>query len=258
MASRSTKKLPIKCCLQILSLPMKTKITLFIALFTLSISSSFSHALWLETASIGKKGQAQEVKIFFGEYTTGDISATKKWFSNLKDFNLVLIAPDGTKTQLKATVDSMFYKTSFTPTQDGTYLLSVVHNVAAIYQNSKLQYYAFSSVTVGDHKTLNKAFPADASLTIRPSRLVLNVNESAMYQLIYKNGGLAKERITVISPDKKKQELETDKDGQFNFKPTQKGGYFLEAFAEDKIPGKFDGKDYEKVWHVVTYFTEIK
>jgi len=236
---------------------MKIKIILFIALFTLSVSSAFAHALWIETASTGKKGQAQEVKIFFGEYTTSDISATKKWFSNLKDFNLVLTAPDGTTTQLKATVDSSFYKTSFTPNQDGTYLLSIVHIVKDLYQNAKLQYYAFSSVTVGNG-SINKFYPADASLTIRPSKLVLSANESAAHQLIFNKAPLAKERITIISPDKKKLELETANDGQFNFNPTQKGGYFLEAFAEDKTPGKFDGKDYEKVWHVVTYYTTVK
>lgn len=237
---------------------MKTKIFLFLAFFTLSISSAFAHAVWLETSSTGKKGQAQDVKIFFGEYTTGDISATKKWFSNLKDFSLILTAPDGSKTQLNATADSLFYKTSFMPTQNGTYLLSVVHVVKSIYQNAKLQYYALSSVTIGEDNNLNKSFPADASLTIRPAKLVLSTNETATHQLIYNNAGLAKERITIVTPDKKKQELETDKDGNFIFSPTQKGGYFLEAFAEDKTPGKHDGKDYEKIWHVVTYFTTIK
>ncbi|WP_169306800.1 DUF4198 domain-containing protein [Pedobacter polaris] len=237
---------------------MKTKMILLVALFTVSISSASAHALWLETASTGAKGQAQEVKAFFGEYTTSDISATKKWFSNLKDFNLVLTAPDGTKTTLKTTADSLFYKASFTPNQDGTYLLSVVHVVKDLYQNAKLQYYAFASVTIGTNKNLNNAFPAEASLTIRPSKLVLHTNESASHQLVFNKAPLAKERITIISPDQKKLEVETDKDGRFNFNPIQKGGYFLEAFAEDKTPGKFDGKNYEKVWHVVTYFTEIK
>jgi uncharacterized GH25 family protein len=232
--------------------------TLFIALLTWSISSVFAHALWIETKSTGKKGQPQEVKVFFGEYTTSDVNATKKWFSNLKDFSLVLTAPDGTITTLKTNADSLFFKTSFIPVQDGNYLLSVVHHVKDLYQNARLQYYAFANVAVGDAERLNKSFAPDASLTIRPAKLLLNANESVNHQLIYQQKPLAKERITIVSPDKKKLELETDKDGLFNFNPTQKGGYFLEAFAEDKNPGKFDGKDYEKTWHVVTYFTEIK
>lgn len=234
------------------------RFTLFIVLLTLSISSAFAHALWIETSSVGRKGQAQEVKIFFGEYTTNDISGTRKWFSNLRDFTLVLTAPDGTKTTLKALADSLFFKTSFIPNQDGTYLLSVVHNVRDLYQNAKLQYYAFANVAVGDNASLNKLFPSDASLTIRPSKLILKTNEAALHQLIYNKLPLAKERITIISPDQKKIEIETDNDGQFNFNPTQKGDYFLEAFAEDKTPGKFEGKDFEKIWHVVTYFTNIK
>ncbi len=234
------------------------KFILSIAFLALSVSSTFAHALWIETSSNGKKGHSQEVKIFFGEYTTKDISETKKWFSNLRDFSLVLTAPNGTKTTLKATTDSLFFKASFIPNQDGTYLLSVVHSVKDLYQQAKLQYYALASVTVGENAGLNQLFPPDASLTIRPSKLLLKTNETALHQLIYNEQPLAKERITIISPDQKKLELETDKDGRFTFNPTQKGGYFLEAFAEDKTSGKFDGKDYEKVWHVVTYFTEIK
>lgn len=237
---------------------MKNKIILFIALFTLSMSSAFAHALWIQTASTGKKGQPQEVKVFFGEYSAKDISNTKKWFSNLKDFNLVLIAPNGTKTVLKTSPDSLYFKTTFTPEQDGTYILSVVHMVKDLYQNAKLQYYAFANVSVGTNAQLNKAFPTNAHLTIRPEQPVLASSQSASHQLIYNNAPLAKERITIIAPDYKSSELETDKNGQFNFSPSQKGAYFLEAFAEDNKPGQFDGKAYEKVWHVVTYFTEIK
>jgi uncharacterized GH25 family protein len=234
------------------------KLALLISLSLLAISSTFAHALWIETATTGKKGQVQPIKIFFGEKTTNDISTTKKWFSNLKDFDLILIAPDGIKTHLQPTADSLFYNASFTPDKDGTYLLSIVHHVKDLYQQAKLNYYAFASVTIGDITTLNKSFPADASLTIRPSKLLLKMNDAASHQLIYQQASLAKERITIISPDKKKLELETDKDGLFNFNPTQKGGYFLEAFVEDARPGSFEGKNYEKVWHVVTYFTTIK
>jgi len=237
---------------------MKIKLFLIIALFATNIASTFAHAVWIESKSNGVKGNPQEVKIFFGEYTTGDIRPTQKWFSNLKDFKLELIAPDGSKSTLSTSADSLFYKTSFTPTQDGTYILSIVHNVAAIYQNAKLQYYAFANVAVGDHVKPNKFFPADASLILSPSKSVVKLNEPVSHQLIFKQSPLAKERITIVNPDKKKVEVETDQNAQFDFNPALKGGYFLEAFAEDKTPGKFDGKDFEKVWHVVTNYIEIK
>lgn len=236
---------------------MKVRISLIIALLLFSISNIFAHAVWIETASAGKKGQAQQVKVFFGEYSEKDISATKKWFSNLRDFTLELTSPDGKKTTLKTVADSLFFKADFTPTQEGTYVVSVVHIVKDLYQNAKLQYYAFANVNIGNGK-VNTAFPVDANLVIKPSKAVVKLNETVAHQLIYNKAPLAKEKITVIAPELNKTEVETDSEGKFAFNPKQKGGYFLEAFKEENTPGTFDGKPYEKVWHVITYFTTIQ
>ncbi|MCX2433317.1 DUF4198 domain-containing protein [Pedobacter sp. GR22-10] len=235
---------------------MKTKLSLLFFFFTFSLSQAFSHALWIETASTGKKGQAQEVKIFFGEYEANEPDSTAKWFSNLKDFKLMLIAPNGTTKVLTASPDLHFYKASFTPDQSGTYKLAVVHEVADIYEKGKLMYYAFADVAIGGKK-VNNGFPANAALTIRPDQPVLKVGESSTNQLIYDKKPFAKQKITLVNPERKVIPTETDADGKFIFKPEAKGNYFIEAFTEDKTAGKLNGKDYEKVWHLVTYTTQI-
>ncbi|WP_316832547.1 DUF4198 domain-containing protein [Pedobacter aquatilis] len=236
---------------------MKTKLSLILFFLAFSVTSTFAHALWIETSSTGKKGQAQEVKVFFGEYEANEPDSAKKWFSNLKEFKLVLTAPNGSTKVLATTQDVHFYKTTFTPDQDGTYKLSVVHEVADIYEKGKLQYYAFADVAVGKAK-INAAYPAEAALTIRPEKNVLKVGESAKHQVIYNKAPYAKQKLTVVNTERKPQETETDAEGKFVFKPEQKGSYFFEAFTEDKTPGKLNGKDYEKVWHLVTYTAEVK
>jgi uncharacterized GH25 family protein len=236
---------------------MKTKISLLALFLAFSISNVFAHALWIETASIGKKGQPQDVKVFFGEYESNETDTTAKWFSNLKDFKLVLTAPDGTTKILTTSPDVIFYKASFTPDQDGTYKISVVHEVAAVYEKAKIEYYAFADVAVGNLK-INKAFPADATLTIRPDKHTLKVGETAVHEVIYNQKPFANQKLTLVGPDKKGQPAETDAQGKFTFKPATKGNYFLEAFTEDKTPGKLNGQDYEKTWHLVTYTTEVK
>jgi len=235
---------------------MKTKLSLLLFFLAFNLSNVFSHALWIETASTGKKGQPQEVKIFFGEYEANEPDSTAKWFSNLKEFKLVLIAPNGTTKVLTASPDLHFYKASFTPDQNGTYKLSVVHEVADIYEKGKLMYYAFADVAIGKTK-LNTGFPANAALTIRPDQSVLKVGESSTNQLIYDKKPFTKQKITLVNPERKVIPTETDADGKFIFKPEAKGNYFLEAFTEDKTSGKLNGKDYEKVWHLVTYTTQI-
>ncbi|GGE55155.1 putative GH25 family protein [Pedobacter psychrotolerans] len=235
---------------------MKTKLSLLLFFLAFNLSNVFSHAIWIETASTGKKGQSQEVKIFFGEYEANEPDSTAKWFSNLKDFKLVLIAPNGTTKELTASPDLYFYKANFTPDQNGTYKLSVVHEVADIYEKGKLMYYAFADVAVGKAK-LNTDFPTNAALTIRPDKPVLKVGESSVNQIIYDKKPFAKQKLTLVNPERKAIPTETDADGKFIFKPEAKGNYFIEAYTEEKTTGKLNGKDYEKVWHLITYTTQI-
>ncbi|MFW0715591.1 DUF4198 domain-containing protein [Pedobacter sp. N23S346] len=235
---------------------MKTKLSLLFFFLAFSITSAFSHAMWIETSSTGKKGQAQEVKIFFGEYEANEPDSAAKWFSNLKSFKLVLTAPNGKTTILSAAPDVRFYKATFTPDQNGTYKLSVVHEVADIYDKAKIEYYAFADVAVGNSK-INEAFPEEAVLTIRPEKHVLKVGESSVHQVIYNKAPFAKQKLTLVNPERKAIPTETDAEGKFTFKPETKGNYFLEAFTEDKTAGKLNGKDYEKVWHLVTYTTQV-
>ncbi|WP_343523533.1 DUF4198 domain-containing protein [Pedobacter sp.] len=235
---------------------MKTKISLLALFLAFSISNVFAHALWIETQATGKKGQTQDVKVFFGEYESNVPDTAAKWFSNLKDFKLVLTAPNGTTTILTTSPDVLFYKARFTPDQDGTYKLSVVHEVATVYEKAKIEYYAFADVAVGTLK-INKVFPADAALTIRPDKHALKAGETAVHEVIYNKTPFANQKLTLVGPDKKGQPAETDANGKFTFNPVAKGNYFLEAFAEDKTPGKLNGQDYEKTWHLVTYTTAV-
>nr|WP_199156489.1 DUF4198 domain-containing protein [Pedobacter sp. ASV2] len=236
---------------------MKTKISLLLLFFAFSVSSAFAHALWIETSSTGKKGQAQEVKVFFGEYESKEPDSAKKWFSNLKEFSLVLTAPNGSTKVLTATPDVLFFKATFTPDQDGTYKLSIVHEVKDIYEHAKIEYYAFADVAVGNAKN-NLSFPASAALIIKPEKTFLKVGETTTHELVYNKAPFAKQKVSIINPDWTKQEPETDAAGKYTFKAVQKGNYFLEAFTEDKTPGTLHDKSYDKVWHLVTYFTEVK
>ncbi|WP_406824321.1 DUF4198 domain-containing protein [Pedobacter sp. KACC 23697] len=236
---------------------MKTKIALLALSLAFSISNVFAHALWIETASTGKKGQPQEVKVFFGEYESNEPDSAAKWFSNLKEFKLVLTSPNGNTKVLTVSPDLLFYKASFTPDQEGNYKISIVHEVAAIYEKAKIEYYAFADVAVGTSK-INTTFPAGAALTIRPAKHVLKVGETAVHEVIYNNMPFAGQKLTVVGPDKKGKPAETDAQGKFSFTPAAKGNYFMEAFTEDKTPGKLNGKDYEKTWHLVTYTTEVQ
>lgn len=234
------------------------KTALAFMILVLGITNAFGHALWIETASTGKKGQAQEVRIYFGEYEEKKTDSAAKWFSNLKDFSLVLTAPNGMTKILKATPDVHCFKAAFTPAQEGTYALSIVHEVKTIYEQAKIAYYAFAHVAVGKAPITHTAYPTNALFNIRPSASTLEAAAPVSYQLTYNKMPFAKEKVTVVDAAGKKQETLTDAQGKFDFKPVQKGNGFFEAFKEDPKPGNLDGQKYEKVWHVVTYFVQVQ
>lgn len=60
----------------------------------------FAHALWIETKATGTKGKAQEISVYFGEFSDNDITKADKWFSDLKDFSLVVISPSKKEVKL--------------------------------------------------------------------------------------------------------------------------------------------------------------
>ncbi len=58
-------------------------------LLFIAIANQLSaHAVWIETAAHGKIGQAQDVKVYFGEYGQGERDKVEKWYSDLKDLTL--------------------------------------------------------------------------------------------------------------------------------------------------------------------------
>lgn len=74
----------------------------FLFLMLVASPSLFAHALWIETKATGTKGKTQEISVFFGEFSDNDITASAKWFSDLKDFSLVVISPSKKETKLTA------------------------------------------------------------------------------------------------------------------------------------------------------------
>jgi len=82
---------------------MNTKTLLTILISLLSLQFASAHALWIETQTNGKLNQKHTVKVYYGEYAEGLVDPIDKWYSDVKDFDLILIAPDGSKKTLEKT-----------------------------------------------------------------------------------------------------------------------------------------------------------
>jgi uncharacterized GH25 family protein len=232
----------------------------FLPFMLLCISSRLSaHALWIETSATGTIGRQQEVKIFFGEYSTGDVSPADKWFSDLKDFTLVLVTPGKKEIKLSTTAANEYYTASFTPEEGGTYTLVMHHLTKDIYRNMKLDYHSSAVVRVGKSTAADTAaYNSNAVSVITNGQLTAKANRQVSLKVFNNAMPAGRQKVKVIAPNGWEKEITTDSKGQLEFVPLWPGKYMADYAYIEKIPGEYNGKKYEETWKIATYIIEVK
>lgn len=234
---------------------MKTLTSFF--LFVAFVSTTFhasAHALWIETIPIGKTGQAHTVKLFFGEYAEGELEPLSNWHSDLKDLELWLTKPDGSKEKLTVTPDSNFLHTSFVPSANGVYILSTAHKLGDLNGTTQLEFLAQTAVNVGKADGNLEALLGNQELTVFPqSTAKWKVNKPAKLKALHKGGALNEGVATVLSPAGWSKGIPLGADGTVEFIPLWPGTYVVEVSHYEKTTGKNKGNSYEALWQGATY-----
>ena len=150
------------------------KIVSFLFLMLFAAPQLFAHALWIETKATGTKGKAQEISVYFGEFSDNDITKADKWFSDLKDFSLILVSPSKKETKLTSKALDNKYQAFFTPDEDGVYTVVMHHKVKDVYGTMVLDYNSSATVVVGNKSAVlsqNFYAPQNISYSKQGSRL---------------------------------------------------------------------------------------
>lgn len=231
---------------------MKNSTTSLLVLVLLFASfQSFAHNIWIETSGKGKIGQEHMAKIFLGGYGENERDSTQNWFSNTAEAVIWLTAPDGTQKELTKTSAGNGFKTSFTPTQDGVYTLSVKHDVAEVYGTTKYIYYAAAKVQVGT------AVAAKDWATFSDFAIQTHVKAKELkVKALYKNQVAADVSLAVGAPSGWMKHLEA-KAGEATVEAIWNGLYIVEASYREKASGTHNGKEYKTVMHIATFDTEV-
>ncbi|RZL20207.1 MAG: DUF4198 domain-containing protein [Pedobacter sp.] len=233
------------------------KIIIAALILCLTYSGAFAHALWIETSSSGKSGQKHTVKVFYGEFVTGERDSVAKWYSDVKDFSLWLVGPNHEKVQLNLTPGTNYLESSFVPDQDGGYTLLVSHEAKELGGATK--YHFLSSATVSVGKTLPEIGDNTNALTVYTEDLLsAKKNKPLQLKALLKGAPAAGKAITVFSSNGWSKELLTDSNGSARFTPLWPGQYVVEVSDTDKTPGQHYGKDFKATWKGATYSFEIK
>lgn len=239
------------------ALKMKTMKNLITAALLISFNTMFAHALWIETKTSAKIGQVHEVKVFLGEYAKNERDSTQHWFSNMDEFSLWLIAPDGKKSPLSCAPNGTHFKTSFTPNMSGTYTLTIDHTVKEVYGGSKIRYYAIGLVAVDSPININNLTSNIDFMLLTTLNTKHKVNTSEKVQLQHK--GLPRSgSLAVQSPEGWEKSFHVDKSGVVSFIPMWFGLYLLEGSFTEDGDGQHEGKEYKRIWHCVTYCLPVE
>jgi uncharacterized GH25 family protein len=221
-------------------------------------SSLFAHALWMETKSTGKKGQAQEVKVFYGEYAQNERDETGKWYSDVKELSLWMIGPDQKKVKLNTTLGANVAIASFTPETDGQYTLLVSHEAKELGGTTKYHFLTSTTVQVGKPAALVNGDVISNELKVFPvNATVYEAKKAVKLKAVHNNELKAGATVSVFSPAGWSQVLTTDKDGQIEFTPLWPGRYVVEVTDFKNTKGQHNGAAYEAVWLGSTYSFEV-
>lgn len=231
----------------------------FALLMLISTPQLFAHALWIETKATGTKGKAQEISVYFGEFSDKDITASDKWFSDLKDFSLVVISPSKKEIKLTATALQNKYQAFFTPDEEGVYTIAMHHKVKDVYGSMVLDYNSSATVTVGNtvkgnEALINSNIISLFSKDVATAKKNIKININAFYE-----GQIAKEqKLKVIAPNGWEKELWSNENGEISFTPLWSGNYMVEFAYTEKSTGEHHGKKYDEIWKMATYSIEVK
>lgn len=233
---------------------------LLLVLF-LATGNAFAHYMWVETNPTGKQGQKQEVKVYFGEYTYGlEEEVGGEAFAKMKDFEVWVVSPDGQKAKLEVKPGKKFYSGWFTPKANGIYTVALNNNKIDVIDYTqynfgifKTHYHSTAKVAVGTTLANTAAVNQDGLSIVEVAKTGKGKNEETVLQVMYKGQPSKETEITVFVADQWSKKMMTDANGQIKFALPWNTKYVIEATKKEEVPGKYNGKDYQFVWHCATY-----
>lgn len=237
---------------------MKTiKLLFTLASLLVISSSSYAHALWIEVNSNAHKGESQEVKIFYGEFATGELEPIDNWYSDVKEFSLWLTGPDKKREKLSVSPKDNHFIAEFTPNTDGVYYLTVVHGAGEIAGKTRYEFSSIASVNVGkqanaDHQHIENSLKVIVPKTHAKSGAPTKIG-------VYLDGNPhANGKVLITSENGWGKEFIANETGEVTFSPIWKGKYVLEATHTKNGNGTSQGKAYENTWQGATTILYVK
>lgn len=224
-------------------------------------ANMFAHFMWVETAPTGKAGTKQEVKVFFGEYTYGlQEKVAGEAFEKMKNFEVWAVSPNGDKTALQMQPGENFYSGYFTPKANGTYTIVLNNNKIDVVDYTqynfgifKTHYHSTAKVEVGGTAANTASLNPEGLTVVDASKKTAAANGETTLTIFYKGQPLKENEVTIFVADQWSKKLTTDANGSVKFSLPWNTKYVVEVTKKEEVPGKYNGKDYQFIYHCATY-----
>ncbi|QBQ41017.1 DUF4198 domain-containing protein [Sphingobacterium psychroaquaticum] len=208
-----------------------------------------AHAVWLESNTTGIKNQSQSVRVYYGEYETGENEATKDWYSDLRELTVSIVHPDGSVSTLPLTDKGDFLEGTFVPTSDGHYAIFTSHATKDLGGDTRYEFVSQATVQVGNAVEAGKC-PLVYQLQVAPK--TYKQNDTVRIQLTEHGAPLSKKDVSVMSPSGWSKTYKSDAEGFISIPTLWSGRYVVEFGNMMQQEGDWHGKTYKKNWQGLT------
>lgn len=230
---------------------VKLIVTFFAILACKMVSA---HALWIETLPIAAKDKEHELKIFYGEYSEGEIEPLDKWYSDVKDFKIYVLSPSQKRIELLKTPVTDYYKATFTPSEEGTHILYIEHPAKDTYKTTAFEFLAMAKVQVGNVTPT----PLDLSLSIDLDPKDYRVGDIINAKITRNNEVFVNAEVEVVLSDGWAKTFKTNDSGIISFSAPLKGKYLLEVTDTENKDTNWFGTTIDKIWRANTVVIFVK
>lgn len=225
-----------------------SKAFLFLLTFMGCFFISNAHTYWIQAEGSHKINEPVTIKIYFGEYSTGELMKGKA-LDKMKDIKIWVRYAGLADMPIIMTQDSGYWKGDFTPGKEGSYEITGLNDTREVQDWNK---HGFGIVRPIQY--LKYIYQVGNTETAQSNNALLDVGfkkEGDHYNIrVFKNGQPASKTAFFISqPDGEELRLETNDDGNVSYKPTGLGLYIIGIEWVDKTPGSFLGKEYASIRH---------
>lgn len=224
-------------------------------MLTLSGSSVFAHAIWIESSPAGVKGKQQTVRVYYGEYEHAQIEKTTAWYSDLNKLEVYIVQPDQSRTKLSLTDKGEWLEASFIPATEGTYTLYTSYVAKDLWEEKRFQFSSSVMVQVGKSQNLPASVPAYG---LSAAARQYTQGNKVSVKLSKQGSALADKEVTIMAPQGWVKKIKTDTQGNLSFDAGFAGIYIIEYGQNEEEAGNWNGSAYKETWQTVTTSIAVK